>query len=107
MTQYPPPLDQRHAAAMMDFAQRITKLETRTAGIDSGFPLMALPGVVSPSYTTGDPAVQVNGAVDGTGAAVYSGPYQHLASYTPVASDSVIVLPVPALQTYIVLGRAA
>lgn len=85
----------------------IKKLQTRTAGIDSGFPLMALPGVINPAYTTGDPTVQVNGAVDGTGAPIYSGPYQHLAAYTPAASDSVILLPVPALASYVVLGKLA
>ena len=55
MPQYPVPLDKRHAATMADFRQRITRLETRTACIDSGFPLAALPATIDPTYTTGQP----------------------------------------------------
>jgi hypothetical protein len=62
---------------------------------------MILPGVIDSGYTTGDPLVLVNGA------ATLTGPYQHLASYTPAAGDSVILLPVPALKTYIVAGKLA
>lgn len=101
MTLYPPPVDRRHAAAMADLKRRVAKLETRTAGIDSGFPLMVLPGVISGSYTSGDPEVYVNGS------ATLSGPFQYLSSYTPAAGDSVILLPVPALQGYVVAGKLA
>lgn len=101
MTLFPSPIEQRHAAAMVAIRQDIRKLQTRTAGIDSGFPLMALPATIDPAYTTGDPHAFINGST------TLTGPYQHLASYTPVASASVVVLPVPALQTYIVLGSLA
>lgn len=100
MTQYPQKLGvERFQATMNKLMQDVAKLKTRTAGIDSGFPLMMLPGVVSGSYTSGDPEVYVNGA------AALSGPYQHLASYTPAAGDNVLLAPVGALQSYVVIGR--
>jgi hypothetical protein len=100
MTQYPAPFGwDRVVASMQDLRTRVKLLESRTAGIDSGFPLMALPGVIDSAYTSGDPHVFINGS------ATLSGPYQHLASYTPVASDSVLLIPVPALQAYVVAGR--
>lgn len=101
MPMYPKPLEQRHAAAMADVRQRITKLESRTAAIDSGYPLAALPAVIDSGYTTGDPKVYINGS------STLTGPYQHLASYTPAANDSVLVLPVGATQTYVILGKLA
>ena len=98
---YPPVLDRRFAATLADVLRRLTKLESRTAAIDSGFPLAALPAVINPGYTSGDPTAYINGGP------VLTGPYQHLASYTPVASDTVVVLPVGVLKTYIILGRLA
>ena len=97
MTLYPATLEKRFAAAQQAFARRLTTLETRTAGIDPSGPLMALPGVIDPGYTTGDPQVLVNGS------ATLTGPYQHLASYTPAASDAVLLMPVQG--TYVVLGK--
>jgi hypothetical protein len=82
--------------------QRLTRLETRTAGIDSGMPLGLLPGVIDPAYTAGDPHVLVNGS------ATLTGPYQHLATYTPAAGDSVILAPVGGtLKAYVVMGKLA
>lgn len=102
---YPAPLLQRFSATLKELQTRVGRLETRTAGIDSGFPLMVLLGVVNPAYTSGDPTVQVNGQVDSNGNPVYSGPFQHLASYTPVAGDSVLLVPVGALQAYVIIGH--
>lgn len=99
MPQYPRPLEQRHAQAMASIQQRLTKLESRTAGIDSGFPLAALPAVIDPGYTSGQPLAYINGA------SALTGPYQRLASYTPTAGDSVLVVPVGVSQTYVVLGK--
>lgn len=99
MTRYAAPITQRFSATLQALQRRVTKLETRTAGIDSGFPLAMLPGVIDSAYTTGDPMVYVNGAT------VLSGPYQHLASYTPAAGDSVLLIPVGALQSYVVAGK--
>jgi hypothetical protein len=96
---HPKPISLQFAEAMADFRRRITKLETRTVAIDSGYPLAALPAVVDPGYTSGDPKVFINGA------AALTGPYQHLASYTPAAGDTVLVMPVGALQSYIILGK--
>lgn len=101
MPLYPRPLEQRHAQAMTSMQQRITKLESRTAAIDSGFPLAALPAVIDSGYSSGDPMAYINGA------ATLTGPYQRLASYTPAAGDSVLVIPVGVLQTYVILGRLA
>jgi hypothetical protein len=56
-------------------------------------------GVIDPGYTSGDPNVTV-----GTDTTL-SGPYQHLSSYTPVASDSVILISLGT--TWVILGRPA
>lgn len=101
MPLYPPRLEDRHAATMKDILRRITKLESRTAGIDSGYPLAALPATIDPAYTSGDPKAYINGST------TLTGPYQHLAAYTPAANDSVLALPVGALQSYVILGKLA
>lgn len=100
LTTYPPRFGiERLTALITGLQRRVTKLETRTAGIDSGFPLMLSTGVIDPGYTSGDPNVYFNGASSLTG------PYQHLASYTPTAGDTVVLAPVGALQSYVVLGK--
>ena len=99
MAQYPAKLTERFARHLADLTRRVKKLESRTSGIDSGFPLMALPAVIDPAYTSGDPQVLLNGST------TLTGPYQHLASYTPVAGDSVLAMPVLAARTYIILGK--
>jgi hypothetical protein len=100
VTQYPQRLGaDRFTAMMTGLQKRVAKLETRTAGIDSGFPLMLLLAVIDSGYTgAGNPMAFVNGA------AVLSGPYACLASYTPFAGDSVILAPVGAMQSYVVIG---
>ena len=99
MTLYPPGLNQRFSATLQDILRRLAKVETRTSCIDSGYPLAALPAVIDAAYVSGDPKAYINGS------ATLTGPYQHLASYTPAANDAVLVLPVGVLQTYIVLGK--
>ncbi|WP_042400234.1 hypothetical protein [Streptacidiphilus carbonis] len=99
MALYPRSIQDRFAATVADMLRRLRVLESRTACIDSGFPLAALPAVIDPAYTSGDPSVLINGAT------TLSGPYQHVAAYTPVASDAVLVLPVGATQTYVILGK--
>jgi hypothetical protein len=103
VTQYPPKLGpDRIAKTHRSTQDRLARLEARTLGIDSGMPLALLPGVIDSGYTSGDPHVLVNGS------SALSGPYQHLASYTPVAGDSVILAPVGGtLKAYIVLGKLA
>lgn len=101
MTQHAPPIQQRFSHALAKLQRDVRKLQTRTAGIDSGFPLAALPAVIDPAYTTGDPNVLVNGS------AALTGPCQHLASYTPAANDNVLVIPVGVNQAYVVLGKLA
>jgi hypothetical protein len=105
MTTYPRQLTQRFAQTIQDMQARIRKLETRTAGIDSGATLAALPATIDPGYTTGDPMVAINGS------ATLTGPCNHLASYTPAADDAVLVIPLPvtqsALTAYLILGKIA
>lgn len=103
MPAYPSTLATRFATDLARLYRRVRTLEARTASIDSGMPLAALPGTIDPSYSSGDPKVNINGQG-------LTGPYPHLASYTPVASDAVLVLPVPLTAntnagTYIVLGK--
>lgn len=99
MTQYPQKLGiERFQATMNGLLKRVAKLETRTAGIDSGFPLMVLPGKVDAAYGgSGNPSVYVNGA------AALSGPYAYAASYFPVAGDTVLLAPVGAQKTYVII----
>lgn len=101
MTLYPSQLGHDRITKTHKSTQdRLTRLETRTLGIDSGMPLGLLPGVISSSYTSGDPMVVVNGAASA------SGPYKYLTSYTPAANDSVILAPVGgAMKAYIVIGK--
>ena len=99
MTLYPTNLEGRFNAGIKRMRERLDKLESRTAMLDSGFPLAILPGSVDAAYTSGDPKVALNGS------GVLTGPYWHLASYTPVAGDLVAVAPIPAMGTYVVLGK--
>jgi hypothetical protein len=99
VTQYPPLIGHARLAANSKSTQsRLAKLESRTAAIDSGFPLAVLPGTIDSGYTTGDPMVHVNGAA-------LTGPYKYLTSYTPTAGDSVILAPVGPSKTYVILGK--
>ena len=100
MTQYAAPFGiERLRASMRELQAAVRKLQTRTAGIDSGLPLMMLPGVIDSGYTSGDPQVLVNGAT------TLSGPFEYLTSYTPAANDSVLLAPCGALGSYVVLGK--
>lgn len=100
MTLYPASLDGRFAATLKALQQRVTKLESRTAAIDSGYPLAVLPGTIDPSYSgSGEPGVYINGSTTLTTT------IWHLSSYTPVASDLVAVVPIGAMQAYLVLGK--
>ena len=96
---YPRPLQSRHAQATVQLQQAVSKLQTRTSMVDSGFPVAPLPAVIDHNFSgSGNPQVYANGAT------ALTGPYGCLASYTPRASDSVILVPVPAMNTYIVAG---
>lgn len=106
MTMYPAELATRFAQQLADIQRRISRLEQRTAGIDSGTPVQPLPAVIDPSYTgSGHPKAFLNGA------ATLTGPYSHLASYTPAASDHVLLLPMPLTAntaqagSWIILGK--
>jgi hypothetical protein len=96
---YPQPLEKRFAATIQAILARLTKLESRTGSIDSGYPVAALPAVIDSAYASGDPRAYINGAP------TLTGPYQHLSSYTPTAGDAVLAMPVGALKTYIILGK--
>jgi hypothetical protein len=99
---YPKPLQSRHAAATASLARQVTKLQTRTSVLDSSFPVATLPAVVDHGYPgSGNPMVYANGA------ATLTGPYACLGSYQPNAGDSVLLQPVPALQTYVITGSPA
>lgn len=101
MTLFARPLEQRFTVALQQLQRDVTLLKTRTGVLDSSFPVACLPGVIDSGYRSGDPSVYLNGADS------LSGPYQHLASYTPAAGDSVLLAPVGALQAYVILGRLA
>jgi hypothetical protein len=96
---HPTSLQHRFPQAMSSLHQRVTKLETRTSVIDSGFPVATLPAVIDHAYAgTGNPMVYANGA------ATLTGPYAPLGSYVPKAGDRVVLTPVPSQQTYVITG---
>jgi hypothetical protein len=86
------PLHQRDASGKSTLERRVKALEIRA---DNDLP--AQKGVVSPSYTSGDPMVTVGADTTTTG------PYQHLSSYTPAASDHVALLRVAG--AWLVIGK--
>jgi hypothetical protein len=96
---YPANLRERDKRVMAALRQDVKRLQSRTACIDSGWPLAALPAVISGSYVSGNPHVYINGAM------TLSGPYQYLASYTPAANDNVLIIPVGVSQTYVIIGK--
>jgi hypothetical protein len=101
---YPPTLDKRYGDEFRKMRAAIQRLQSRTAAIDSGMPLAALPAVIEAGYTSGNPSVYINGS------STLSGPFQYLASYTPTAGDSVLVLPLPytagqGVGQYVILGK--
>ena len=100
----PRPITQRHAQRMVSTETRLRKLESRTMGIDSGWPLAMLPGVIPSTYVAGGPPA-ANPTVFINGAATATGPYQYLASYTPAPGDSVLLAPVGVTSTYVVIGK--
>lgn len=105
MTQYAGRLEDRFRRVVADILSRLRRLESRTAAIDSGMPLHLLPAQIDPAYTSGDPKVLINGS------ATLSGPYGHLTSYTPAASDHVLIGPIPltaqggSVTNWVVLGK--
>lgn len=86
------PLHQRAASKAATTERRLKLLEIRA---DNSLP--AQTGVVSPSYTSGNPMVTV-----GSDTSV-SGPYQHLSSYAPAANDAVALLRVAG--AWVVIGK--
>jgi hypothetical protein len=103
VTKYAPTLDKRFGHQMSQILQRVGKLESRTASIDSGMPLALLPAVIDSGYTgSGNPKAYINGS------AALTGPYQVLGSYQPMAGDTVLVAPTPltapSVTSYVVLG---
>lgn len=97
MTTYPTHPEKWLASTMSTLLRRVTMLEQRTRNIDSGTLLQTITGVIDPAYVSGQPMVTI------TGAAALTGPYQRLVSYTPVASD--LVLLIPSGSTYVVAGK--
>lgn len=97
MSKYQAPLADRFAAMVRDIGARVQALENRTSRVNSALYIHTRTGVVDPAYTTGLPMVTV------TGDTALTGPYPYLASYTPVASDPVMLAPQGA--GYVVLGR--
>jgi hypothetical protein len=95
----PVPIAGRHAQTMTTILRRLTKLETRTGSIDSGYPLATLPAQIDPSYSgSGNPHAYINGS------STLTGPYAFLGTYKPVAGQAVYVQPVGAQQAYVITG---
>ena len=86
------PLHQRDASGKATLERRVKALEIRA---DGSLPAQA--GVISPSYTSGNPMVTIGSDTTATG------PYQHLSSYTPVAGDPVALL--WAAGSWLVIGK--
>ena len=93
MPAYPKTLQDRFSRQLPEVFRRVSKLESRTASIDSGMPLAARPAVIDSGYTSGNPNAYINGSV------TLTGPYQYLASSTPLVGDPLLVLPLPLPNT--------
>ena len=98
MTKYAQPLDKRFSQTLVELQRTVRKLQSRTASIDSGQPFAVLNAVVSPSYTSGDPEVFLNGS------ASLSGPYQVLNGWVPSPGAACLAMPVQG--TYVLIGTA-
>jgi hypothetical protein len=94
VTRFLVPLHLRDASGKATLERRVKLLEIRA---DNSLPAQA--GVISPSYSSGNPMVTVGSDASETG------PYQHLSSYTPVASDAVALLWVAG--AWAVIGKLA
>jgi hypothetical protein len=88
------PLHQRDASQKSTLERRVKALEIRA---DGSLPAQA--GVISPSYTSGDPMVTVGSDATATG------PYQYLSGYAPAAGDVVALLWVAG--AWLVIGTTA
>lgn len=97
MTTYPESPDRRFPALVADLSRRLLRVEQRTRNLDSGTLVQTVTGTIDPAYVSGDPNVTI------TGSGALTGPYQTLASYTPVANDPVLLIPSGA--TYVVAGK--
>jgi len=95
---FPRPIDQRPEEWGRALVAAVKRLQAKTAFIETGCTMTSYIGTIPGTYTSGDPTV-----VLATGTVL--GPLQHLKSYTPVAGDIVLVVPVG--QTYIVAGTFA
>jgi hypothetical protein len=100
VTKYASTLDKRFGQQITDLFRRVSRLERRTVGIDSGMPLAALPGVVD---TASPLTVYLNGATTATTC-------QNLSSYSPTAGDSVLAIPLPLTAgqgpgQYVIVGK--
>lgn len=98
MNRFPVTPEERFEQFVKQAASDLQRLKTVTANLEVGCYTAAYIGTIPGTYTSGDPTVTLN-----TG--VVLGPLQHLTSYTPVAGDTVLIVPVG--QTYIVAGKLA
>lgn len=96
MNRFPVPLEQRFEQFMKQAATDLQKLKTITAVMEVGCYVNGYVGTIPGTYTSGDPTVTL-----ATGTVL--GPLQHLASYSPAAGDTVLLVPVG--QTYVVAGK--
>lgn len=94
-SRFPRPLAQRFPANLADVAERVAALLQRTLVLEDGCNVVNYPAVISPGYTAGQPTVTMP---DGSTA----GPFPCLSSYTPLAGDEVLLLPLG--QSYVVAG---
>lgn len=79
-------------------AADVQRMKTVTAVLEPGCYVISYIGTIPGSYTSGDPTVTLP-------AGNTIGPCRHVASYTPHAGDTVLL--VPAGQSYIVVGALA
>lgn len=98
MAKFPKPPAQRFGANMGELATQVALLLQKTLVLEDGAYVVNYVATISAGYTSGQPTVLMP---DGSTA----GPYPCLSSYTPHASDTVLM--VPNGQSYIILGTFA
>lgn len=96
MNRYPVGLEDRFEQAMKQLAIDIPALKQLTTVLEFGCLVTSYLGTIDAGYGSGRPMVDLPG-----GAVI--GPCPYVASYTPHAGDSVLLVPVG--QQYIVVGK--
>jgi hypothetical protein len=98
VSEYPPSLARMFPDLIRDMKRRLRDVELRTSPVNPTSMLYATTGIVDPAYSSGLPRVTLAGD-----SVLSAAGYPYLATYTPAASDVVLLLPLRG--SYVIGGR--